>query len=114
MREVAVVNEKLRLLCKPFDLVDRGLHRAGNVGVSRLVEADMAVADLNKREVIFRCFCVGSQQLRGGHASGNCPDYAGSGPRHALKKASAVDAVLEKIAVNKFFHSSPLSCGLPS
>src|ERR1700722_786287 len=107
MREVAGVNEKLRLLWERVDFVDRGLHRASNVGVSRLVEADMAVADLNKREVVFRCFRGGSQQLRGWHASGNCPDYACSGPRHALNKASAVDAVLEKIAVNKFFHSSP-------
>src|SRR3984893_12512844 len=114
MREVAGVNEKLRLLWKRVDLVDRCLHRAGNVGISRLVEAAMAVADLHKREIVFRCFRVGSQQFRGGHASGNCPYYAGSGPRHALQKASAVDAVLEKIAVNEFFQSCPFSCGLPS
>jgi hypothetical protein len=31
-----------------------------------------------------------------------------------LKKASAVDAVFEKIAINEFFQDFPLSCGLLS
>ncbi len=114
MREVAGVNEKLRLLGQRVDLVDGGLQRAGNVRIGRLVEADVAVADLDKREVVFRWFRVGSQQFRGGHASGDRPDDTGSGPRHALQKASAVDTVFEKIAINEFFQDGPLSGGLLS
>src|SRR5580698_1942474 len=114
MREVAGVNEKLRLHWKRVDFVDRGLHCSDDVRISRLVESDVTVADLDKREVVLRRFRVGSEQFRGGYAPGDRPDDTGSGPGHALKKASAVDAVFEKIAINEFFHDFPLSCDLLS
>src|SRR5580658_1252673 len=85
MREVAGVNEKLRLRWKRVDFVDRGLHRTGNVRIGRLVKADVAVADLDKREVVFRWFRVGSEQFRSGYASSDRPDDTGSSPGHTLK-----------------------------
>ena len=46
MRDIAGVNDKGWLDGKRIDLVDRFLQRADGVRIRRLVEPDMAVADL--------------------------------------------------------------------
>lgn len=53
MRDVAGVHDELRLHRHRIDRVDRRLERAGDVGVSRLMKADVAVADLH--ELCGRC-----------------------------------------------------------
>ena len=50
MRDVAGVDHEGRLRRELADLADRFLQGAEGVGVGRLVEADMAVADLQEGE----------------------------------------------------------------
>ncbi len=50
MGDVAGVDQEGRLVCHPGDLAQRFLEGAGDVGVHRLVEAQMAVADLGEGE----------------------------------------------------------------
>ena len=63
----------------------RELQRRGDVGVGGLVEADVAVADLDEGEV---GLLVGVMRLaegaRDGNAAGEGPDQAGAGPGHAF------------------------------
>src|SRR5262249_12878746 len=87
VREVAGVENQVRLLDGSVDLVDGDLQRTINVSVGRLVEADVAVADLNKSEVGgFGLAFLRAEQPRTGYAAGERPDYSGAGPLHALQK----------------------------
>ena len=70
------------------------LQRGRHVGVRRLVEADVAVADLHEGEIGLRGWLHRfAEDARGRHAAGKGPDEAGAGPGHALQKSAAVDAV---------------------
>ncbi len=51
MGKIARVQNKVRLAVQPVDLVDGCLKRARNVRIGRLVEPDVAVADLHESEV---------------------------------------------------------------
>ena len=69
--EVAGVENQFRLLDGRVDLIDCHLQRAVDISVSRLVEADVAVADLNESEVggfglAFLC----AEKLRTGYTAG--------------------------------------------
>src|SRR5258708_37722819 len=51
LAQIAGVNDEIRFVGQRVDLVDRPLQSCGDVGVSWLVKADVAVADLDKAEV---------------------------------------------------------------
>jgi hypothetical protein len=94
--EVAGVENQVRLADGGVDLVDGHLQGTVDVGVGRLVEADVAVADLNESEVGGFGLVFGSaEQLRTGYAAGERPYYGGAGPLHALQKAPAVYVVIK-------------------
>ncbi len=98
MGDVAGVQQEVGLAGQRVDLVDGQLEGAGDVLIGGLVEADVAVADLDEAELrcAFRHRLLAarrSEELRGGHASGNGPYQAGSGPGHAAEKVATVDAV---------------------
>ena len=82
------------------DLVDRQLQRPGDVLVGRLVEADVAVADLHEAEACcqrglrYRCVGGGGKESGRGHAARHRPQKAGARPGHAAEKISPVDAVV--------------------
>src|SRR5215472_2262005 len=86
------------------DAVDRRLQCRVGVGVRLLVEPDMAVADLHKREAAALgryCLAAELQALR--HAADYCPHEAGAGPSHALQHPPPV-----RIYIAFFGHSSLL------
>ena len=94
MRDVAGVDHERRLDRHRLDLVDGFLQRAERVGIGRLVEADMAVADLQEGHAgglggLRRT----DQSQRTGHAARNGPEHAGACPGHAFQHAAAADAV---------------------
>src|SRR5215472_16327282 len=86
------------------DAVDRRLQCRVGVGVRLLVEPDMAVADLHKREAAalgrYR-LAAELQALR--HAADHCPHEAGAGPSHELQHPPTV-----RIYIAFFGHSSLL------
>ena len=88
------------------DLVDGELQGAGDVLVGGLVEADVAVADLDEAEGWMpRVACggaAGGKELGCGDAAGHGPEQAGSGPGHAAEEAAAVDPVVGRGSVRKF------------
>src|ERR1039457_2175642 len=57
MTDIARVNDELRRMWKPVDLVHRCLERCGNVRIRGFVESDMAVADLNEIQFAFGGAC---------------------------------------------------------
>ena len=96
------------------DPVDCRLQSAGDVGIRRLIEADMAVADLYEREVLGPRFLLGVCREEAGdrHAARKTPDHSGSGPLHALQKTAAVYAVVFQIIPKQIVlrHVFFLSC----
>jgi hypothetical protein len=71
-------------------IVDRFLERADRVRIGRLVEADMAVADLQEGQPFrFGRLCRADKAQRARHAARNGPEHAGAGPGHAFKDAAA-------------------------
>src|SRR5262249_974002 len=90
MREIPGVQNKLRLTPHPVDLVNGGLKGPGNIRVGRLVEADMAVADLDESKVLL-LLRRRTQQPRGRHAAREAPHQARACPLHALKETASVD-----------------------
>ena len=94
--EVAGVENQVRLLDGGVDLVDGHLQGTVDVSIRRLVEADVAVADLNESEVGgFGLAFLSAEELRAGYAAGERPYYSGAGPLHALQKAAAVHVAIE-------------------
>ena len=90
MRDVAGVNDERRLVGLAGHLLQRFLEGAGHVGVDRLVEAQMAVADLREAEALGLRRFGRSYQAGGGDAPGNTPDRGGARPAHTGQKAAAV------------------------
>ena len=94
--EVARVENQVRLMDGGVDLVDGHLQGTVDVSIRRLVEADVAVADLNESEVGgFDLAFLSAEELRAGYAAGERPYYSGAGPLHALQKAAAVHFLIE-------------------
>src|SRR4029077_5888982 len=110
MGDIAGVNDEGWLDRKRIDLVQRFLERADSVRVRRLVESDMAVADLQKGQPTrFRCPCLADNAHRAGDAAGDSPQHAGTGPGHAFENLAAADAAI--VAVIKSHRQSPLKPG---
>ena len=100
MGDVAGVNHEGRLLRHRDDLVDAFFKRAECVGIGRLVEADVAVADLQEGQAgrLGRRRGTDKSQ-RMGHAAGNGPKYAGAGPGHAFQHSATADAVIMVVVI---------------
>src|SRR6476469_9875741 len=94
VREVTCVENKIRLLDGRVDLVDSQLQGAVDVSIRRLVEADVAVADLNERKIGFVLAVRRTEELRAGHSFCERPYDSGAGPLHALEKTAAVHFVI--------------------
>src|SRR5262249_8266208 len=74
-------------------LLDRLLERAERVRVGGLVEAHMAVADLQEGEAGGLRHGLADKAERGRHAARHRPQDAGSGPGHAFQHLATADAV---------------------
>ena len=77
---------KAGLTGSALTLADRLFERAERIGIGRLVEADMAVADLQEREAVRflrRGLADDAERVR--HAAGNGPQHAGADPGHAFE-----------------------------
>src|SRR5579871_121842 len=96
--EIARMQDQFRLVVGGVDPVNSHLQSGIDVGIRRPVEADMAVADLDELKIALGGLHIRRQQLRGRHSPRNRPNYSGARPRHALKKAAAIDVVV------KIFH----------
>ena len=100
MGNVAGVQEQVGLPGIALILSMASLQCAGDILVCGLVEADVAVADLDEAEIrrVFRwprrCRATSGEESRGGHAACHGPYQAGSGPGHAAEEFAAVDAVI--------------------
>ena len=91
--DVAGMDHESGFLRQRDDLAHGLLKRAERVGIGRLVEADMAVADLQE------CQALGFLRLRLAHdaqrvrdAAGNGPKHASADPGHAFENFASVDA----------------------
>src|ERR1700712_2022147 len=93
MGDVAGVNHERRFYGHRLDLVNGFLERTDCVRISRLVEADMAVADLQECQAgRFGRLRRADQSERAGHPTRNGPEHAGACPGHAFQHAAATDA----------------------
>ena len=95
MGDVAGVDHEGRLDRQRLDLVDGFFQRAERIGVGRLVEADMAVADLQEgeRRPPPCGMRLADQAERARHAARDRPEHAGAGPGHAFQHLAAAQAV---------------------
>ena len=97
VREIAGVQHERRRLRFGLDLRDRGAQRRGDVGVCRLVEADVAVADLDEAQAAAARRAAPSGRDRSAraaspqHAAGHRPDGPGADPGHALQEMSSIE-----------------------
>src|SRR5262249_17904314 len=94
MADVAGVDHEGRLLGQRIDLADGLFQRAERVGIGGLVEADMAVADLQEGETMaVRSLRLAHNPERVRYAAGDGPQHAGATPGHAFQDFAPVDAV---------------------
>ena len=90
MRDVAGVNDEGRFDRHRLHLGDGFAQRAERIRVRRLVEADVAVAHLQKRESSgFGGKRVADQSDRVGNAAADGPEHPGSRPDHAFQHITA-------------------------
>ncbi len=102
------MNDEVGFLGQAVDLVDSRLQCGGDIGIRRLVEAHMAVADLDEVEFSLRgILLVLAEGLRREDSAAHGPEDAGSRPGHALQKAAAVNAVVVVVVSNQVRHVSP-------
>jgi hypothetical protein len=95
MREVAGGDEEFGFQQRGVDFVDSYLERAVTSTLSRLVEANVTVADLDDVEIGIGGLLPGSAQDAGRqYAHGDSPDGAGADPTHILQKSAPVDNVV--------------------
>src|ERR1700728_4836853 len=96
MCQVSGVQQEFGLNVQRPDLIDRGLQGACYVGVRRLVESEMAVADLNEAQaaIVFACGVLLSEGAGAGYTGFHGPDKSGACPYHALQEAAAIDSVV--------------------
>jgi hypothetical protein len=79
------------------DLVDGGIKSANDVGISRLVEAHVSIADLDEVEFTFLGLHLLAESPRTQDAAANGPDYAGSGPSHTPQETATINAVVSVV-----------------
>ena len=105
MRDVAGMDHHRRLFLQLGDAVKRRLQGGVRVGVGLLVEADMAVADLDEGEPVARrrSECLAQSQSARNPARDR-PDDAGTGPSHAFEETAAVNAVFIVVVFYDVWH----------
>src|SRR6266404_4864217 len=100
LTQIAGMNDEIRFVGHRVDFIDRCLQSSGDVRVSRLVETDVTVADLDKAEVPT---FAGIPAVAFGEcpryrdATAHGPDQPGPRPRHTLQEPAAVDAIVVEI-----------------
>src|SRR5258706_13360072 len=96
MRDVASVDQEIRLRRRVVIFRDGFGQSGGDVFVSVLVETDMAVAYLNKAESARRGFQIMllAKHPRNRNSRGHGPEQTGARPLHALQKAAPVDTII--------------------
>src|SRR5437879_7643248 len=99
MADVSGVQQELGLHRESIDFVHCGLQGGDHVGISRLVESHVAVADLYEAEFsnfagLHRRAAMRPKGVRFQHASLHYTEGAGASPGHALQKTSAVDSIV--------------------
>ena len=96
MRDVAGVNHEGRLLRQRSGLGDRFFERGQRIRIRRLLEADMAVGNLQERKAARRLGVGGRypEHRRSRDAARHRPQQSGPGPDHALQRAAPVDTAL--------------------
>src|ERR1700685_4672616 len=83
------------LLRQRDDFAHGLLKRAKRVGIGWLVEADMAVADLQECQALgFLRLRLAHDAQRVRHAAGDGPQHAGADPGHAFENFASVDAIV--------------------
>src|SRR5258708_25082733 len=110
--QIACVNNEVGLLWQGVDLIDRRLERTGDVGIRGLVEAHVAVADLDEVEFPLRRNHLLADSLRRQYAAANGPDDAGSSPSHTFQETAAVNTVVVVVVNDSFRQVSPRVDGL--
>src|ERR1700683_1310346 len=100
MADVPGMQQEVRRRGWRVGLVCGGLQRSHHIWIGGLVEAHVAVADLNKAEI-----CPPAGMFRNifgeGPGDGKCaphsPYQTGPSPSHAFEKSAPVDAVVVEI-----------------
>ena len=87
--DVAGMDDEGGLAGHRRDLVDRRVERCARVRIGGLLEADVAVGNLDEGKAALRRFRR-ADQARRRHAAGDRPDHAGPGPQHAFQGLPAV------------------------
>jgi hypothetical protein len=105
--EISSVNDEVRLLRQAVNLIDGRLERTGDVGIRRLVETHVAIANLDEVELPFCRGHLLAEGLRCQDAAANCPNDSSSGPGHTLQEAAPVNAVFIVIVNDYFRQVSP-------
>src|SRR4029453_8299956 len=92
-----------------IDSIESNFESRSDIFVCLFVEADMAVADLEKAKVSrrqrltrLRNLC---QSFRREYAAADRPKQAGTGPCHAMEKAAAINAVMFVVVRNVVRHN---------
>src|SRR6185437_13633615 len=96
MAQVAGVDDEIRLLRQSIDAVHGSLQGRHDIGVGRLVETHVAVADLDEVQSRSTSLAVlaAFEEVRGGNSfGGDGPQQSGAGPCHAFQKASTIETV---------------------
>ena len=106
MADVAGMQDEFRLLGKSIDLIYRGLQCCDHVGIGRLIEPHVAVADLHKTELPhfvglrFRSHVKG-ERSRSQHTAFNHAECSCARPSHAFQKSSTVNSVLMVVMLDE-------------
>jgi hypothetical protein len=107
MAYVTGVDHERRFCRQSADLVDRLLERAYHIRIGRLVEADMAVANLHEgKPPSFLPERLPDKAERFWDAAFDRPEDAGSSPDHAFEDGAAPQALLRVISNH---NQSPVS-----
>src|SRR6266403_4211842 len=100
LTQIAGVNDEIRFVGHRVDLVDCRLQSGSDVRISRLVKADVAVADLDKAEVpaFAGIFAVAFGECpRNRDATAHGPDKARARPRHTLQEPATIDTIVVEV-----------------
>src|SRR5215470_9148131 len=100
MRDVAGVDHERGFYRQRLDSVNGFLIGAGRIGIGRLVEAHMAVADLQECQapgVLCHRFVDDAERAR--HTARYGPQHSGSSPGHAFKDLATADAAASLLIV---------------
>src|ERR1700685_1524246 len=100
MADVAGVQQEVWRRRQRVDFIYGCLESSHNIRIGRLVEAHVAVADLNKAEVSTSAGMLGNifrESPGNGNAAAHGPYQTRPGPGHAFQKSAAVDNVVVEI-----------------